>query len=118
MKYIILILFIFSFSACANQSALELSPNEVQLQANTGELDLIGKSISIVTSDGKRHSVRVQEITATSILGKNSEYLFADIVSIDSSNADSQELLKKIGVTYLVVSAVGAVLLYNYFGNL
>ena len=118
MKYIILILLIFTFSACASQSELELSPNEIQLQANTGELDLIGKSITIVTSDGKKHSVRVQEITAASIVGKNAEYLFEDIVSIDSSNADTKELLKKIGVTYLVVTAVGTVLLYNYLGNL
>ena len=104
MRTLLILIILLSATACTTSSPLQMSPLEVQEKVTVNELDIINKTLVISLQDGQRRTVKVKAVTENSIIGKNAEYLFADIIAIETKDLDLLE------TTGLAVSGVGIAL--------
>jgi hypothetical protein len=84
-KVIIAIFIVIICSSCVTYNSIELPPEELRQQLNSGEILHSGEQAYISTADGSRYAVSVVTITESSVIG---EYLPPDR---DSKTVDCVE---------------------------
>ncbi len=68
--------------ACTSMRSLELPPGELRSGIRNGELVSPGDRISVVTTDGKSHTLQVVTITNQAIQGQSASIPINEIITL------------------------------------
>jgi len=84
--FIVLMVSMIFLTGCSSYKNYQVAPETIVQKARTGEYDLIGKTLLITTSDGKRHEIVVTEVKENSLHGETKEIMFEDILTITAKD--------------------------------
>jgi len=104
MKYLILITFILSFTACTTVRPTNISPSDIQALNDEGKLDLVNKTIVVTTKDSRIFEAKVLSITEDSFITNKNEIPFSNIKVLEVKKISAG----KNTVLVAIVAIVGA----------
>ena len=87
-KILILIVLCCTLLGCTSTRQYEFTPEQFKEKAVSGDIKLIGRVLRVVKKSGDVKTIKVRNVTATTLIGKNKVIDFEDIRSVELKEVD------------------------------